>query len=227
MRIFFACVIGMLFVSGLAAADTVRLKNGNVVEGKILEKTAEKITMDIGGVTLTYYADEIDSLNPSASSATAAALPVVPAEAAGAVPQAQMAAPVDAPKTTWGAGSEDVATMSKDQLIRKFVQIYGVKENMQANFDQMTASLKPEQAQAFRTSVKVDEIIEQLVPVYDQHFSADDLRAYIHFYSSPEGKKLVQALPLLMKDSVDVSMKYLDAHLPESLKQGDPTPASM
>ena len=115
--------------------------------------------------------------------------------------------------------------MSKNDLIKKFVQIYGVKENMQANFDQMTATLKPDQAEAFRQSVKVDEIVELLLPIYDKHFSADELRTYIHFYSSTEGKKLVQALPLLMKDSVDVSMKYLDTHLPESLKQEQAAPS--
>jgi hypothetical protein len=209
----------MFLASGIASADTVRLKNGNVVEGKVIERTADMVKMDIGGVTLTYYADEIDTVADSS--------PATPAVAA--VPEPAVAAPVAPvqPSSSGNAGGDELAVMNKDQLIQKFVQIYGVKENMQANFDQMTAGLKPEQAQAFREAVKVDDIVAQLLPVYDKHFSAEELRVYIRFYSSSEGRKLIQALPLLMKDSVDVSMKYLDAHLPASLKQGDAPAAGM
>ena len=230
MRICLACMIGMFLVSGVAAADTVRLKNGNVVEGKIIERNADMVKMDIGGVTLTYYADEIDTVMGPPQSAPAV-------EAAASVPASQpvAAAPVsvppaaapEQPRLGGDVGVDDLAGMSKDQLIQRFVQIYGVKENMQANFDQMTAGLKPEQAQAFRDAVKVDDIVTKLLPVYDKHFGADELRAYIRFYSSPAGRKLIQALPLLMKDSVDVSMKYLDEHLPASLKQGDASAPGM
>jgi uncharacterized protein len=199
MRILFVLLVGVCVGAMPALADTVRLKNGTVVEGKIIEKTADAVKMEVSGVALTYYNDEID------------------AEQTAQGEDAVQPAPV-----TDAAAVDDLSSMSKDALIRKFVQIYGVKENMQANFDQMTASLKPDQAEAFRAAIKVDDIIQELLPVYDKHFSENDLRAYIRFYSSPEGKKLVQTLPLLMKDSVDVSMKYLDVHLPASLKEAQP-----
>jgi hypothetical protein len=221
-------VVACMFC-GVAQAETVRLKNGNTVEGKVIERTADGVKIDIGGVTLTYYSDEIESIDAAAQTAVApvpvpeAAAPVV-AEAVQQEPAVPVA--VEAPVVSAAfAASDDLANMSKEDLIKKFVQIYGVKENMQANFDQMIATLKQEQADAFRQSVKVDDIIQLLLPIYDKHFSADDLRAYIRFYSSTEGKKLVQALPLLMKDSVDVSMKYLDSHLPESLKQEEAAPS--
>jgi hypothetical protein len=229
-------------IASVAHADTIRLKNGNTVEGKVIEKTADGIKVDIGGVTLTYYTDEIQEVSAAAD----VAAPVVVVDAAPeASPTPVVEAPVpvsqempivgavetqirtveSVPVVAAPVVSDDLEGMNKSDLIKKFVQIYGVKENMQANFDQMTSTLKPDQAQAFRQSVKVDEIVDLLLPIYDKHFSENDLRAYIRFYSSAEGKKLVQTLPLLMKDSVDISMKYLDTHIPESLKQVQETPS--
>ena len=240
-------LVVMCMICGAAQADTIHLKNGNTIEGTVTEKTADGIKVDIGGVTLTYYSDEIasiDAVDKAAAPADApvAAAPVAAAPVAAApapAPEIVAQAPVEvkaeepvapaapaAPVVSEAPVVADgLANVSKEDIIKQFVQIYGVKENMQANFNQMTATLKPDQAEAFRQSVKVDEIIQLLLPIYDKYFSADDLRAYIRFYSSVEGKKLVQTLPLLMKDSVDVSMKYLDAHLPESLKQEQGTPA--
>lgn len=220
MRICLFVLVMMSLVAGAVHADTVHLKNGNTVEGKVIENTAEGVKMDIGGVTLTYYTDEIASIDAD-NPLVAAAVPEVLDREVVAQEALQSEFQVPALEASAVAATDDLAQMGKEALIRKFVQIYGVKENMQLNFDQMVTTLKPEQAQAFRQAVKVDEIVQLLLPIYDKHFSADDLRAYIRFYGSKEGKKLVQTLPLLMKDSVEVSMKYLDAHLPESLKQGE------
>ncbi len=48
-------------------ADTVILKSGQKLEGKILEHASKYITMDPGvGMVLTYYNDEIESINGQA-----------------------------------------------------------------------------------------------------------------------------------------------------------------
>jgi len=235
MRIWVMLFTGVLLAGSqfAAYADVVRLKNGNVVEGRIIEKTPDAVKIDISGVTLTYYVDEILSVDGEAVPAQASAAadagevpvvaearvqpPVAPVAAEAALPAAppQQAQDAAVPR----AAADELSGMDKNRLIGKFVEIYGVRQNMQSNFDQMTVTLKPDQVEAFRNAVKVDEIVTLLLPIYDKHFSADELRAYIRFYASPEGKKLVQTLPLLMKDSVDISIKYLDTHLPDSLKQ--------
>ncbi|MFH0755006.1 MAG: DUF2059 domain-containing protein [Candidatus Omnitrophota bacterium] len=212
MRIWQWLLVGCVLSTGVVQADMLKLKNGSTVEGKIVEQSADNVKVDIGGVTLTYYTDEVASVEKSelpAASEIPAAAPVMTApEAAVSMPSAAETRSTDL-----------LDTLTKGQLIRKFVAIYGVKENMQANFDQMSATLNPEQAKDFRMAIQVDDIVEQLLPIYDRRFTDADLKAYIRFYGSEEGKKLVQSLPLLMKDSVDVSMKYLDLHLPDSLKQ--------
>lgn len=44
-------------------ADTVVLKSGQVVEGKIIENTVKFVKIDFEGVELTYFQDEITSVN--------------------------------------------------------------------------------------------------------------------------------------------------------------------
>ncbi len=51
-----------------AFGDTILLKSGQKVEGKIIENTGECVKIDFLGVELTYYKDEIASVSNSDSS---------------------------------------------------------------------------------------------------------------------------------------------------------------
>ena len=51
-----------LCFSGSAFADTVILKSGKTIEGKIVEKTDEYVKIDFMGVVLTYYIDQIEKV---------------------------------------------------------------------------------------------------------------------------------------------------------------------
>jgi hypothetical protein len=63
----FALVVILLITSlhfqNSVFSETVVLKSGKTIEGKIAEKTAECIKIDIYGVPVTYYLDEIESID--------------------------------------------------------------------------------------------------------------------------------------------------------------------
>ncbi|MBU2103044.1 MAG: hypothetical protein ABH865_01830 [Candidatus Omnitrophota bacterium] len=44
-------------------AETITLKSGKTVEGMILEKTNDSLKIDIEGIPLTYYFDDIEAIN--------------------------------------------------------------------------------------------------------------------------------------------------------------------
>jgi len=46
----------------LSSAETIVLKSGQTIEGKIIEKTDKYIKIDFEGVPLTYFMDEIDKV---------------------------------------------------------------------------------------------------------------------------------------------------------------------
>ncbi len=51
-----------------AFAETIKLKNGDTIEGKMVEKTDKYIKVESAGAALTYYLDEIESINNDQSS---------------------------------------------------------------------------------------------------------------------------------------------------------------
>lgn len=55
--------LAFLLSSSFAFAETIVLKTGKTIEGKILEQNESSINVDIEGVTLTYYLDEIQSID--------------------------------------------------------------------------------------------------------------------------------------------------------------------
>jgi hypothetical protein len=52
-----------VYISSMAFAETVTLKSGKVVEGKLLEQTDKYIKIDFDGVILTYFTDEIAKID--------------------------------------------------------------------------------------------------------------------------------------------------------------------
>ena len=59
-----------LFVFSSIFAETITLKSGKTIEGKILEKTDKSIKVDINGVSVTYYIDEIEGIDKEKVSIT-------------------------------------------------------------------------------------------------------------------------------------------------------------
>ncbi|MEW6008847.1 MAG: hypothetical protein AB1629_04350 [Candidatus Omnitrophota bacterium] len=55
-------VFFLLFLSSLAFAETIKLKSGKTVEAPIIEKTDKHIRVDIAGVKVSYFLDEIESI---------------------------------------------------------------------------------------------------------------------------------------------------------------------
>jgi hypothetical protein len=56
-------LIFSLFLISICNAETVYLKNGKSVSGRILEKTDKYIKIDFQGVPLTYWLDEVSSIS--------------------------------------------------------------------------------------------------------------------------------------------------------------------
>lgn len=62
-RLYLSLIIFAL-LSGIAFAEVIKLKNGETVKGKILERTEDTIKVDPGiGVSVSYYLDEIESID--------------------------------------------------------------------------------------------------------------------------------------------------------------------
>lgn len=197
MKNLYLVVIALVACTLPLHAAVLQLNNGSVVNGRVIERTQDRVRMDVGGVVLTYYNDEIASFQGDEE--------VVVEPVSAAIPAVS--------KRESFTPSDD-----KSALVLKFVELFGTKAAMTQNLDQMIASLPPDQADSFRKAFSVTEIIDLLVPLYEKYFSVEDLQAYIEFYSSPSGRKLVGNIPSIMQESVAVSSKYFEENMPQNLR---------
>jgi hypothetical protein len=46
-------------------------------------------------------------------------------------------------------------------------------------------------------------MIEMVVPIYDKHLSAEDVKGLIAFYESPLGQRTIEALPAIAREAYD------------------------
>jgi uncharacterized protein len=196
MRKLFFIFIFVVLLSGISSAETVYLKGGEKIDGKITTQTSDQIKIEVNGVARTYYMDEIDRIEgKSGEAATATQAPSSFEEIA---PAAQ-------------ASSSTTPTVSdKRQLVLKYIKVSGVKDSMERTFEKIIADAPEDQRAQLKGVLKIDDIIEQLIPIYGRYFTENDLKELILFYESPVGKKLLESAPLILKDSMETSIKYLE-----------------
>jgi len=170
----------------IASAETIYLKNGRSVTGTIVEKTDRQIKVEIDGFPLTYYLDEVDRIGDGAS---------------------------------LSGSTETVSKKTRNfsgdnsSLALRYMEVSGVKESMRKTFDNVI-SQAPEQDRAkLSRAFNVEEIVLELVPVYDRYFTDEELQDLIDFYQSPTGQKVLEVNPMLLKDSMEISYRYFEGKL--------------
>jgi hypothetical protein len=193
----------LFLIVSLCSADTLYLKSGRIVKGDILEKTEDQIKINANGLTLTYYADEVDRIEGSSQASQPAAIePPLPSLS---LPQET--------STSAPSRSAEYMLMTKRELTLKYMEATGAKGNMRKTFSEIINAASEEKREELKKVLNLDDVLEQLVPVYDQYFTEQDLRELIMFYESPLGQKVLKTAPLILKDSMDTSIKYFQGKL--------------
>ena len=125
---FFAAIAVALFFVSVAAADTLELKSGKVVQGKYLGGTAAILRFEVNGEIHTYSTNEIVALTFTGRSgaATPMAAPA-PAPAAAAPAPALAAAPVAA---SAGPGGDITVPAGQSLLIRMIDGVDSAKNHV-------------------------------------------------------------------------------------------------
>lgn len=113
------------------------------------------------------------------------------------------------------------------QQVSKLLGLLRVRDELQITLDAMKQQVKDEAAQSFSDKIpnptpeqlksvhlmvddvfgdlSLDDLIQDLVPVYQRHLTRSDVRALIAFYSSPAGQKILREQPAMIKESMQVA----------------------
>jgi len=110
---------------------------------------------------------------------------------------------------------------TKDDDIMKLFRVSGTAEIMNQAMEQMFMQLgpMPPAVKNFLTQkLSSGEFIRLFVPVYNKHFTHDEIKQMIAFYESPVGRKMVQTTPVMMKEMMPITMQWANGLTEEIMK---------
>lgn len=114
---------------------------------------------------------------------------------------------------------------AKEADIRKLLELVGTKALFVQSMDGMSKSMKPLLTNSlppgdyreklvdlffkkFSSKIDVQHLLDLAVPIYDKHFSHQEVRSLIEFYQTPLGQKTISVLPMLTAEIQDESRKW-------------------
>ena len=72
----------------------------------------------------------------------------------------------------------------------------------------------------FSEQLNIGELVEEItVPVYDKHFTENELQDLINFYRTPTGKKLVSVTPMMALETMGAFSEKVMPKLQEFMKK--------
>lgn len=195
-------LVGVLLImvasASTAYADTVYLKNGDIISGEILEHDDASVRVQVGPVPRRFSADQVDFIEKDGDIITLA----------GSEPPAPEDKSLDS--------SLPGLSMSKEDVILKLIDVSGMRASIQKNvegaIDNMPLSARPK----FENLINVDDIINNLIPVYSQHYSLQELNNLVEFYQTPTGQKLLETTPVIAQEAMQATADYFKKKIVES-----------
>lgn len=175
------CILFISFCC-VSFAETIYLKNGNVVKAKIIKRGPYYIITETNNVPHKYFDGQIDHIEEEG---------------------------MDTSGIDFEQFEELGMPIEKAKLIVTLLNVSGVRRNMEQSIEQVIARVPEENRKHYEGLFNIDEIIERLIPLYDKHYSDADLNGVIAFYKSSAGIKMLEATPEIMKESVGVLIDYV------------------
>jgi uncharacterized protein len=111
----------------------------------------------------------------------------------------------------------------KEAAIRKLFEIQGTRKAMEQVIAGMSTNMKPTLSkmlppgeyqdkliglffEKFQSKLKVDDLLDLTIPIYDKYFAKEDIDGLGQFYQTPLGKKVISVLPEVLIESQTAAM---------------------
>ena len=181
MKKSFIMCLAIVFISSVAGATVIHLKDGRVITGDIINKTSYYITVAEDGTIHDYYDDEIESIEEDK--------------------QEEVLLSTD-------AGEEEAIADSKKRLILTLMDVNGTRQDMETRMEKLLKDVDPSQRDELRKIFKIEEILDALVPVYDKYYNEDELAQIVSFHQSSVGQKVLKVTPDLINEALETIVQY-------------------
>jgi hypothetical protein len=114
-----------------------------------------------------------------------------------------------------GAVGQAMAAQASEKQVRQLFQVM----HMERMFDQMNSQMAGVMGQAvpcvpasywqgFIDASGSQQLLGQMVPIYQHHFSAADVAGLLKFYKSPLGQKVITQMPVTMAEGMKIGQEW-------------------
>ena len=158
-----------------------------------------------------------------------ALLAIVLLVASAANPQQPTPSPGDTPAT-----KEDIQklfeVMQIHQQMRQVMdammkqQSAMIDETLKKRYPQTSADKIARANQMIAETMKdmpMDAMLDDMIPIYQRHFSKTDIDAMSTFYASPTGQKMMREMPALTSESMQASYARMQKQMDTMTKQAE------
>jgi len=112
---------------------------------------------------------------------------------------------------------------AKHRDTEKLMELVGTRQILRQIFDQdidaqmeamrrarpdVPAQFWQDFSQEFKRQASPDELMKAILPIYDKHFTQQEIRQLIAFYESPLGKKISVTLPEIQQESIEAGRAW-------------------
>ena len=130
------------------------------------------------------------------------------------------------------ASRDEVEQFFTAMRLRKNMEMVfeAMREQMKGMSDKMMSdklsTLTPEQQKKFQEAMqgsmddvmdamRFEDLISDMIPVYQKYLTREDLEGVIAFYSSPVGQRLLDKTPAMTTEAMKISMERMEKVMPE------------
>jgi len=114
-----------------------------------------------------------------------------------------------------GVAGQAAAAQPSEQQVRQLFEVM----HMSQMFGQMNSQMAGVMGQAvpcvpasywqgFIDANGSQQLLSRMVPIYQSHFTADDVAGLLKFYQSPLGQKVITQMPLTMAEGMKVGQQW-------------------
>ena len=79
---------------------------------------------------------------------------------------------------------------------------------MKRSSKQVPESVWAEIEKEYASDMSLGKLVDMIVPIYNRHFTEEEINELIKFYESPIGKKMASVTPQIATEAMQVGMQW-------------------
>jgi len=172
----------VIMLARVSYAETVYFKDGTKIKGRLMEKSDYYIVIEQNNRPRKYYLDLINNIEED-------------------IVDVSVSQNIDTDKFLYTAET-------KVEWILKLMDVNGTRDSLKNSIATILEKAPEERKKEMEQIFNLDGLIEKLIPIFDEHYTENEIKEIVLFYESPTGQKMIKISPELMKQVSEATIRY-------------------